>query len=142
MRDFRSKTTFRTSGTPSRRRSRRSCSNTPFQIDNIVVGNTTYPPQITSAVANKLATTQDLARQETLIHIAEKEATIRETTATGIANANNTIKKSLTGEYLQYLAIDAQKATIGSPNHTVIYIPVGPMGIPITAQTKPEEQGK
>ena len=30
-------------------------------------------------------------------------------------------------------AIEAQKAMVGSPNHTVVYIPVGPMGVPITA---------
>ena len=28
---------------------------------------------------------------------------------------------------------EAQKAMVGSPNHTVVYIPVGPMGVPVTA---------
>jgi hypothetical protein len=34
--------------------------------------------------------------------------------------------------YIQHEAIEAQKAMVGSPNHTVVYIPVGPMGVPIT----------
>ena len=28
--------------------------------------------------------------------------------------------------------IEAQKAMVNSPNHTVVYIPSGPMGVPIT----------
>jgi hypothetical protein len=35
--------------------------------------------------------------------------------------------------YIQHEAIEAQEAMVGSPNHTVVYIPVGPMGVPITA---------
>ena len=29
---------------------------------------------------------------------------------------------------------------VNSPNHTVVYIPVGPMGVPVTA-TIPADQG-
>ena len=35
--------------------------------------------------------------------------------------------------YIQHEAIEAQKQMVNSPNHTVVYIPVGPMGVPITA---------
>ncbi len=37
----------------------------------------------------------------------------------------------LTPLYIQHEAIEAQKAMVGSENHTTIYIPVGPMGVPI-----------
>ena len=32
----------------------------------------------------------------------------------------------------QHEAIETQKAMVGSPNHTVVYIPVGAMGVPVT----------
>jgi hypothetical protein len=34
--------------------------------------------------------------------------------------------------YIQHEAIEAQKLMVNSPNHTVVYIPVGPMGVPVT----------
>lgn len=33
--------------------------------------------------------------------------------------------------YVVYEAIKAQLAMVSSPNHTVMYIPVGPMGVPL-----------
>ena len=50
-----------------------------------------------------------------------------------VANAMEIIRGQLSGMYIQHEAIEAQKAMVGSPNHTVVYIPVGPMGVPITA---------
>jgi hypothetical protein len=41
------------------------------------------------------------------------------------------VNQKLTATYLQHEAIEAQKAMVGSPNHTTIYIPVGPMGVPV-----------
>ena len=51
--------------------------------------------------------------------------------AEGIARATQIIQQRLTPLYIQHEAIEAQKAMVGSPNHSVIYIPVGPMGVPI-----------
>ena len=53
--------------------------------------------------------------------------------AQGIANAMEIIRGQLSAMYIQHEAIEAQKAMVGSPNHTVVYIPVGPMGVPVTA---------
>ena len=60
--------------------------------------------------------------------------------AAGIANAMQIIRGQLNALYVQHEAIEAQKSMVGSPNHTVVYIPVGPMGVPITgtiASTNP-----
>jgi len=105
----------------------------PFVIDSVVVGNVQYPEEIASAVSRKLAATQELARKDTEIEIERKERTKREVQAQGIANAMQIIRGQLNGMYIQHEAIEAQKAMVGSPNHTVVYIPVGPMGVPITA---------
>ena len=105
----------------------------PFVIDSVVVGNVQYPEEVANAVSRKLAATQELARKDTEIEIERKERTKREVQAQGIANAMQIIRGQLNGMYIQHEAIEAQKAMVGSPNHTVVYIPVGPMGVPITA---------
>jgi uncharacterized iron-regulated membrane protein len=33
--------------------------------------------------------------------------------------------------------VEAQMALVGSPNHSVIYIPVGPMGVPVVSTLPP-----
>jgi regulator of protease activity HflC (stomatin/prohibitin superfamily) len=104
----------------------------PFIIDGVVVGNVQYPEEVANAVSRKLAATQELARKDTEIEIERKERTKREVQAQGIANAMEIIRGQLSAMYIQHEAIEAQKAMVGSPNHTVVYIPVGPMGVPIT----------
>jgi septal ring-binding cell division protein DamX len=53
--------------------------------------------------------------------------------AVGIRRAQNEISRTLTGNYLQYEAIQAQKAIATSGrNNTLIYVPSGPNGVPLT----------
>ena len=52
--------------------------------------------------------------------------------AQGIANAMQIIRGQLSPMYIQHEAIEAQKLMVNSPNHTVVYIPSGPMGVPVT----------
>ena len=104
----------------------------PFVVSSVVVGNVQYPEEVASAVSRKLAATQELQRQDTEIEIERKERTKREVQAQGIANAMNIIRGQLSAMYIQHEAIEAQKQMVNSQNHTVVYIPVGPMGVPIT----------
>ena len=106
--------------------------NSPFVIGSVVVGNVQYPSEVADAVSRKLAATQELQRKDTEIEIERKERTKREVQAQGIANAMQIIRGQLSGMYIQHEAIEAQKAMVGSPNHTVVYIPVGAMGVPVT----------
>ena len=95
-----------------------------------VVGQ--YPEEVSNAVSRKLAATQELLRKDTEIEIERKEPTKREVQAQGIANAMQIIRGQLSPLYIQHEAIESQKAMVNSPNHTVVYIPVGPMGVPLT----------
>lgn len=104
---------------------------TPFEVDSVVVGNIQYPESISTAVATKLAAQQKLQQMETEVQIEEKKKEQRIVEAEGIAKSMAIINEKLTPDYLQYLAIDAQKQMVGSPNHTVVYIPVGNMGVPL-----------
>jgi regulator of protease activity HflC (stomatin/prohibitin superfamily) len=121
-------------------RIRRYADGSPFIITSVVVGNVQYPTEVSDAVSRKLAATQELQRKDTEIEIERKERTKREVQAQGIANAMEIIRGQLSPMYVQHEAIEAQKSMVGSPNHTVVYIPVGPMGVPITgtiASTNP-----
>jgi regulator of protease activity HflC (stomatin/prohibitin superfamily) len=108
-------------------------SDSPFAISSVVVGNVQYPEEVSSAVSRKLAATQELQRKDTEIEIEQKERIKREVQAQGIANAMRIIRGQLSSMYIQHEAIESQKSMVNSPNHTVVYIPVGPMGVPITA---------
>jgi regulator of protease activity HflC (stomatin/prohibitin superfamily) len=105
----------------------------PFLITSVVVGNVQYPEEVSTAVSRKLAATQELQRKDTEIEIERKERTKREVQAQGIANAMEIIRGQLSPMYIQHEAIEAQKLMVGSPNYTVVYIPVGAMGVPVTA---------
>jgi regulator of protease activity HflC (stomatin/prohibitin superfamily) len=113
-------------------RIRTYAADSPFLVSSVVVGNVQYPEEVANAVARKLAVTQDLQRKDTEIEIERKERTKREVQAQGIANAMQIIRGQLSAMYIQHEAIEAQKQMVNSPNHTVVYIPVGPMGVPIT----------
>jgi regulator of protease activity HflC (stomatin/prohibitin superfamily) len=112
-------------------RVRQYAEGSPFVITSVVVGNVQYPAEVSDAVSRKLAATQELQRKDTEIEIERKERTKREVQAQGIANAMQIIRGQLSAMYIQHEAIEAQKLMVGSPNHTVVYIPVGPMGVPI-----------
>jgi regulator of protease activity HflC (stomatin/prohibitin superfamily) len=104
----------------------------PFVVSSVVVGNVQYPAEVADAVSRKLAATQELERKDTEIAIERKERTKREVQAAGIASAMQIIRGQLSALYVQHEAIEAQKLMVNSPNHTTVYIPVGPMGVPLT----------
>ena len=113
-------------------RIREYAAGSPFVITSVVVGNVQYPAEVADAVSRKLAATQELQRKDTEIEIERKERTKREVQAEGLANAMRIIRGQLSAMYIQHEAIEAQKLMVNSPNHTVVYIPAGPMGVPIT----------
>ena len=111
----------------------------PFVVHSVVVGNVQYPSEVADAVSRKLAATQELERKDTEIAIERKEQVKREVQAAGIANAMQIISGQLSALYVQHEAIEAQKLMVNSPNHTTVYIPVGPMGVPLTGLVNPRQ---
>jgi regulator of protease activity HflC (stomatin/prohibitin superfamily) len=104
---------------------------TPFTLVKLVVGNIDYPEVVAKAVENKLAAQQLLEEKETQKEIAKKDAEIKIEEAKGIAEAQRIINSTLTVNYLQHEAIQAQLKMASLPNHTTVYIPSGPNGIPL-----------
>lgn len=108
----------------------------PFEILKLVVGNIDYPDIVSDAVEKKIAAQQLLEEKETQKQIAKKDAEIRIEEAKGIAEAQEIINATLTSNYLQHEAIQAQLKMAGSPNHTTVYIPSGMNGIPLIRDVK------
>ncbi len=104
---------------------------TPFVFVGINAGNFSYPVSVSQAVERKLAAQQQLEQKESERLMAEKDAQIRIIEAKGIAESQKIIQSTLTKQYLQHEAIKAQEKMLQSSNHTVIYMPTGPSGIPI-----------
>lgn len=115
---------------------------TPFVVVTGVVGNIDYPKVVTDAVEKKLAADQLLKEKETQKAIAKKDAEIRIEEARGIAKAQQIINSTLTPNYLQHEAIQAQLKMATSPNHTTVYIPSGSNGIPIVEMIKRPSRAK
>jgi len=109
---------------------------TPFVALSGVVGNIDYPKIVTEAVEKKLAAKQLLDEKETQREIAKKNAEIMIEEARGIAEAQRIINSTLTRNYLQHEAINAQLKMASSPNHTTVYIPSGANGIPLIGALK------
>lgn len=103
----------------------------PFEIVRLAVGNIDYPPVVSQAVEKKLAAKQLLEEKATQREIAQRDAEIRIEEAKGIAEAQKIINATLTANYLQHEAIQAQRTMANAPNHTTVYIPVGPNGLPL-----------
>ncbi len=109
---------------------------TPFQLVSLVVGNVDYPPVVSKAVEQKLAAQQLLEEKIVQKKIAQRDAEIKIEEAKGIAEAQRIINATLTANYLQHEAIMAQQKMANSPNHTTVYIPVGPNGMPLVCTPK------
>jgi regulator of protease activity HflC (stomatin/prohibitin superfamily) len=109
---------------------------TPFVLVKLVVGNIDYPKAVAEAVEKKLAAEQELEKKAIEKKIAIKNAEIRVEEARGIAQAQKIINTTLTKNYLQHEAINAQLKMADSPNHTTVYIPSGTNGIPLVYDSR------
>lgn len=129
-----------TIGAAVQSRVRQLVKDAPFTVISVVIGNIQYPSTVAESVAAKLAATQVLEQTAIEIQTAKARAQIREADAEGIAKAMDTINAKLTPLYVQYEAIQAQAKMVNSPNHSTIYIPVGPNGVPLVGTLKQESE--
>ena len=97
----------------------------PDAIVKIAYGNFVREPLRTFA-RDEVQRRNGLEVKDALIAIGEAVQ------AQGIANAMQIIRGQLSALYIQHEAIESQKLMVNSPNHTVVYIPSGAMGVPLT----------
>lgn len=106
-----------------------------LDLDAVEIKHIEYPAQVKQAADLKLATEQRLQQKEFETMIAEKDANIKIIEAKGQQTAQKIIDSTLTPTYLQYRALDIQKALIGSSNTSFYFVPVGSNGLPILIET-------
>lgn len=86
------------------------------------------------ADARNQVTVNDIQIEQTvqLVQVERQKAAIRVQDALGIASAQKIINRTLTPQYLQHEAIQAQLTAAENSSHTeTIYVPSGPQGIPL-----------
>jgi regulator of protease activity HflC (stomatin/prohibitin superfamily) len=106
-----------------------------LDLDAVEIKHVEYPPQVKQAADLKLATEQKLLQKEFELKIAERDATIKIIDARGQQTAQKIIDSTLTPTYLQYRALDIQRALANSGNAAFYFVPVGVNGIPILLET-------
>lgn len=106
-----------------------------LDLNTVEVKHVEYPALVKQAADSKLATEQRLMQKEYEERIAEKDAGIRIIEAKGQQAAQRIIDSTLTPAYLQYRALDIQKALVNSSNASFFFVPLGPNGLPIILNT-------
>ena len=106
-----------------------------IDLDAVEIKHIEYPPEVKKAADTKLATEQRLMQKEFEQKIAERDAAIKIIEAKGQQTAQKIIDSTLTPTYLQYRALDIQKALANSGNASFYFVPVGVNGIPILLET-------
>jgi hypothetical protein len=107
--------------------------NSPFEVLQITVGRIHYPEQVTTQVENNLIAEQVREQKKINVTLTEKQADMDVIDAEGMAEAARIINESVTPRWLQFQALQALMDNIKSNTPTEIMIPVGPMGVPVTA---------
>lgn len=76
----------------------------------------------------------EIAQQQQRVKIEQQKAQIRFEKSKGIREAQDEIAKTLTPLYVQFEMTEALKEiALSGKNSSVIYIPTGPNGLPVTA---------
>ena len=106
-------------------RARALTKGTPFQIISINLGNPAPPQEVLWAMADRSKKLIELQQAKTDVEIATKDKQKTVAEAHGIATSMDKLNSKLTDSYLQYEAVEANRAMIKAPNHQVIYAPAG-----------------
>jgi regulator of protease activity HflC (stomatin/prohibitin superfamily) len=107
-----------------------------FRVTRVVIRALNTDKSIEESIRLAVANQKKLEAKQVEVDIAKQNAKILVEEARGVADAQTIIAKSLTPEYLQYKAIEAQKELASKPSTTTVYIPSGTGGIPLVKEIK------
>jgi len=91
-----------------------------FTVTRVVIRSVLTDPSIEQSIQNAIARQKELEAMSTKVDIAKKEAEVKVAEATGVAEANHIINKSLTREYLQHEQNQALLKFAEGHNSTVV----------------------
>lgn len=92
-------------------------------IDRVLLRNIVLPQKVKSAIDDKIAAEQDAQKMEYVLQKEEKEKERKLIEAEGIANANRTIKASLSTQYLQWYYVQNLKEVLKSNGTRTVILP-------------------
>lgn len=101
------------------------------EVEDIIIRSITLPPDIVTAIEDKLKQEEFMKSYEFRLQTAEKEAARLAVEAGGIKVYHDTINASLTEEILRNQGIEATKDLAKSANAKVVVIGSGKDGLPI-----------
>lgn len=96
---------------------------TPIELLSVDIGNIQFPKEVTQAIERKIATEQELQRQEFLRAKTRKEAGIKVLEALKVAKQQEIISSTLDPIYVQRMAVQAYRRLAASSNKTVMVLP-------------------
>ncbi len=96
---------------------------TPFVIESVDIGEIHFPEDVKAAIERKIATTQELERQASVLSKVKKDAARTVMEAIGVAQEQLIIASTLDPLYVQRRAIQVYRRIASSDNHTTIVLP-------------------
>ncbi|MGH1346910.1 MAG: SPFH domain-containing protein [Nannocystales bacterium] len=96
---------------------------TPIELLSVDIGNIQFPKEVTEAIERKIATEQELQRQEFLRAKTRKEAGIKVLEALKVAKQQEIISSTLDPIYVQRMAVQTYRQLAASSNKTVMVLP-------------------
>lgn len=96
---------------------------TPFVIESVDIGEIHFPEEVKNAIERKIATTQELERQASVLAKVKKDAARTVMEAIGVAQEQLIIASTLDPLYVQRRAIQVYRRIAKSNNKTTIVLP-------------------
>lgn len=117
-----------------------------FVCEAVMIQDPRLPDVVADRIQAKIAAEQDAIRMQSVYKQREQEAMASKRQkeleseakvieAKGIADAQKIIQQDITENYLKYLHIQALTEA-AKHNTTIIYVPVGPDGLPVVGQVR------
>ena len=102
-----------------------------IEVSAVLIRHIELPPQIQTAIENKLKEEQEAERYEFTIQKERLEAERKEIEATGEATYQRIITQSLSPQFLRFKGIEATRELSRSPNSKIVVIGSGDDGLPL-----------
>lgn len=105
------------------------------EVEDIIIRSITLPPQIVTAIEDKLRQEEFMKSYEFRIQTAKKEADRLKIEAEGVKTHHQIVNESLSESILRYQGIQATEALASSPNAKVVVVGGGKDGLPLILNT-------
>jgi regulator of protease activity HflC (stomatin/prohibitin superfamily) len=102
-----------------------------IEMKSLLIRSIKLPPQIRTAIENKLKQEQEALAYQFRLQKEESEAERKRIAAEGEARANDIVNSSLTNNLLRMRGIEATSQLANSPNTKIIVVGSGEDGLPL-----------